>query len=78
MSPRNDRLAALERRLVEVESQSAFQERVISQLDGVVREFTQRVQRLEDEVARLKEQVLHGGGEGDDDPAVQHRVPTSG
>lgn len=48
---------ALHERVQELEVRFAFVERVHEDLDAVLSEFTQRVQRLESEVRQLKAQL---------------------
>lgn len=61
MTP-DDQIAELTRRVIELEVKTAFQERTIDDLDGVVRSFAARVEALERELARLRE------GPADPDP----------
>lgn len=54
MTP-EDRIAELERRVVELEVKTAFQERTIDDLDGVLRRFVARVEALERELSLLRD-----------------------
>jgi uncharacterized coiled-coil protein SlyX len=60
----------LRKRLDEVESLSAFQERTLNQLDGVITAFTRRVVRVEGEVRQLTDKLdtLLRGEKQDDFP----------
>lgn len=46
-----------EQRLVDLEIRAAYQDKVIEQLDEVVREFAERVQALERELGELKKSL---------------------
>jgi uncharacterized coiled-coil protein SlyX len=60
----------LERRIVELEVRIAYQQETIGSLDEVVREFTGRLARLEEEITRLRDTVADGTeiGPGNDPP----------
>jgi SlyX protein len=61
----------MEERIVELEIRVAYQDKVIADLDEVVRAFTERVEKLERELEELKETALAGGpevGPSDDPP----------
>lgn len=53
MNP-EDRIAELERRIVDLEVKSSFQERTLDDLDLVLRGFTARVEVLERELSHLR------------------------
>lgn len=59
------RVAALERRVVDLEVQAAFQARTIESLDEVVRQFAARVEAVQREVRAL--QALAPASTGDAD-----------
>ncbi|MEZ4384931.1 MAG: SlyX family protein [Nannocystaceae bacterium] len=60
-----DRIRALEERLVDLEVRFAFQQQTLDDLDSVVREFAVRVERLEGALAELRAAPAHGeGGDG--------------
>ncbi len=46
-----------EQRIVDLEARAAYQDKLIEELDGVVREFSTRVERLETLVKDLKESL---------------------
>jgi uncharacterized coiled-coil protein SlyX len=46
---------SLEKRIVDLESRAAFQDKLIADLDEVVREFAIRVEKLERELKDLRE-----------------------
>ena len=46
---------SLEKRIVDLESRAAFQDKLIADLDEVVREFTTRVEGLKRELKDLRE-----------------------
>jgi len=46
---------SLEKRIVDLESRAAFQDKLIADLDEVVREFAIRVERLERELKDLRQ-----------------------
>lgn len=48
---------SLEKRIVDLEVRAAFQEKLIAQLDEVLREFADRVERLEAQLVELKQSV---------------------
>lgn len=55
-------------RLSELEIRSDFQARTMEELDAVVREFAERVARLERELKELRSQLeIVGGGDTDED-----------
>lgn len=53
-------------RLGELEVRSEFQARTVEDLDVVVREFAERVSRLEQELKELRDQLEQLGGGGDE------------
>lgn len=53
-------------RLGELEVRAEFQARTVEDLDGVVREFAERVSRLERELKELRQQLELLGGSDDD------------
>lgn len=53
----------MEERLTELEVRVAYQDRLIADLDEVVRSFTARVEELERELRGLRETVTHGPDE---------------
>ncbi|MEX1364286.1 MAG: SlyX family protein [Nannocystaceae bacterium] len=70
--PREQPGSEVEVRLSELEIRSEFQSKTVDDLDTVVREFAQRVDRLEHELKELRRQLesLTGGGDAltvDDD-----------
>lgn len=54
-------------RLSELEIRSEFHARTMDELDAVVREFAERVSRLERELKELRAQLEMLGGDPDDD-----------
>lgn len=50
-----DRIAELERRIVDLEVKAAFQERTLEDLDVVLRGFAARVDALGRELSRLRD-----------------------
>lgn len=66
MSADGSREEALERRVVDLEVQVAFQARTIEALDEVVRQFAGRVEVLQRELKALQA-LAPAGGEGDAD-----------
>jgi uncharacterized coiled-coil protein SlyX len=54
-------------RLSELEIRSDFHARTMEELDAVVREFAERVARLERELRDLRNQLEVLGGDADDD-----------
>lgn len=62
----------MEERIIALETRLAYQDRLIEDLDEVVREFASRVEKLEHELAELKKTVLEGtpdiGGAQDKPP----------
>ncbi len=61
----------MDERLTELEVRLTYQERLISDLDDVVRAFTARVEALEKTIAELRESVVNGPapiGEQNDPP----------
>ena len=63
----------LEGRLVELESRSMHQERLIDELNGIVIEQRKQIDRLERKLARLTEQVRNpSGDDGQHDEAPPH------
>ena len=54
-------------RLSELEIRSEFHVRTMEELDAVVREFAERVSRLERELKELRAQLEVLGGDADDD-----------
>lgn len=67
MTP-EDRIAELERRVIELEVKTAFQERTIDDLDGVLRTFVARVEALERELSRLRDLPGPGSEQPEPDP----------
>ena len=65
----SDPSAAQETRIHEMEVRLAYQDHLLSELDGVVRSFALRVERLERQISEL--QVAKGAlevGSGDEKP----------
>ncbi len=63
----------LEERLVELESRSMHQERLIDDLNGIVIEQRKQLDRLQRELARLKEQVRNpSADDGQHDETPPH------
>jgi len=58
----------LEERVVELEVKVAYQDRLIADLDAVIRDFTGRVESLTRQLEQVKELAL-GGGSDDIGPA---------
>jgi uncharacterized coiled-coil protein SlyX len=61
----------MEERIVELEIRLAYQDRLIADLDQVVRAFTERVAQLERDLRELKETAVQGEpnlGPADDKP----------
>jgi SlyX protein len=61
----------MEERLVELEIRIAYQERMLAELDAVVREFAERTAKLERELAELRASVQSASPEAgphDDKP----------
>jgi len=50
----NQRIRALEGRVVDLEVRLSFQQQTIEDLDSVIREFASRVERLEGELRELR------------------------
>ena len=48
----------MEDRIIELEVRAMYQDKVIADLDEVIRAFTQRVEELERQVRELKEMAL--------------------
>lgn len=59
---------ALEQRVQELEVRAAFGEKVVDDLDAVVRDFTERVSRLERELRELRAQLVTFGGSASPEP----------
>jgi len=57
----------VEDRLVQLEIRSEFQAKTVDDLDAVVLEFTQRVERLERELAELRAVLVRAAGTGADE-----------
>ena len=53
----------MDERIIELEVRLAYQDRIISDLDEVVRAFSERVVKLERELVVLKETVERGAPE---------------
>jgi len=53
--------AELSEHLVDLEVKLAYQERLIRELDALVREFATRLDKAERELETLKQSVRHGG-----------------
>jgi uncharacterized coiled-coil protein SlyX len=66
--------ATVEDRLVQLEIRSEFQAKTVDDLDAVVVEFTERVERLERELAELRA-VLVRAAEGGADEHPDRYVP---
>lgn len=67
--PRYHARMSLDERLVELEVRATYQEKLIAQLDEVLREFATRVETLEMQVSELKASVPPGPvGPADDPP----------
>ena len=71
----SDELARALRRLDELETQAAFQERAFSRLDEVLRDVAARVEGLEGQVSQLRERIERGP-EGE--MTEGERIPLSG
>ena len=56
---------ATERRLIDLESRSAFQEETLRQLNDALVRQQERIDRLEASLSVVVEQLRQGGGEGD-------------
>ncbi|MEM9459215.1 MAG: SlyX family protein [Myxococcota bacterium] len=56
---------AVDGRLGELEVRSEFQARTVEDLDAVVRDFAERVSRLEQELKELRDQLEQIGGGGE-------------
>jgi SlyX protein len=54
---------ATEERIIELEVRVAYQDKVIGDLDEVVRAFADRVQKLERQLEELREAALDGAPE---------------
>lgn len=65
--PRHDGGNEVHVRLSELEVRSEFHARTMDELDAVVREFAERVSRLERELKDLRSQLVELGGEADVD-----------
>ena len=63
---------SLEDRLTDLEIRYAYQGKVIATLDEVVREFTERVERLEKQLAALGSGASDGGPVGPVDEPPPH------
>jgi len=50
----DEQIAALVRRIVDLEIKTSFQERTLEDLDAVLRRFTERVAALERELSQLR------------------------
>jgi len=50
----NQRIRALEERVVDLEVRLSFQQQTIEDLDSVIREFASRVERLQGELHELR------------------------
>lgn len=50
----DEQIAALVRRIVDLEIKTSFQERTLEDLDAVLRQFTERVAALERELSQLR------------------------
>ncbi len=50
----DEKIAALGRRIVELEIKASFQDRTLEDLDAVLRQFTERVAALERELSQLR------------------------
>ncbi|MCA9662736.1 MAG: SlyX family protein [Myxococcales bacterium] len=61
-----DRIRALEERLVDLEVRFAFQQQTLDDLDAVVREFAVRVEHLEAALAELRAEPAFDGAEIDE------------
>jgi uncharacterized coiled-coil protein SlyX len=59
--------ATVEDRLVQLETRSEFQAKTVDDLDDVVREFTERVERLERELAELRAVLVRAAEAGADE-----------
>ncbi len=55
-------------RLIDLEMRLMHQEKLLEQLDEVVTDQHKLIERLQREIARLKEQVLQGPSEDVDEP----------
>jgi uncharacterized coiled-coil protein SlyX len=63
----NDGGSEVHVRLSELEIRSEFHARTMEELDAVVREFAERVSRLERELKELRTQLEVLGGDAEDD-----------
>jgi len=60
---------SVEKRIVDLESRAAYQDKLIAELDEVIREFSARVERLEAMLKDLQESAnAHPSGPADDPP----------
>lgn len=68
-----DPMGHLEARLMELEIRSEERRSDLAELDQFVRGYENRIVALEEEVRRLKEQAVEGGG--GDLPALEDDLP---
>ena len=60
---------SVEKRIVDLEFRTAYQDKLIADLDEVIREFSARVERLESMLNDLKDsENAHPSGPADDPP----------
>jgi uncharacterized coiled-coil protein SlyX len=64
------RVEALEARIVDLETKTAFQDRTIDELDGVVRDYTERIESLVHELDLLRKSLsdMRETGPADEKP----------
>ncbi|MEO1084968.1 MAG: SlyX family protein [Acidobacteriota bacterium] len=60
----------MEERIIELETRVAYQEKLISDLDDVIRDFTERVQKAERRILRLESERLEA-----QEPMEPHNTP---
>jgi SlyX protein len=64
---------ANEERIVELEVRVAYQDKIIADLDEVIRSFTVRVERLERELREVRDLASQGSPDADgNDPPPPH------